>query len=109
MTGSEIQAALLTVSRETRKGSARRKDLQETDCNVRRRIDEANKPRVLAADCGGRAVLRIVRDAHLDRESEIGSIRTGLIPALDTSSNRVEDNGDIEDSWVLPLAGNLLS
>jgi hypothetical protein len=30
---------------------------------------------------------------------------TGLIPSLDCSSNRVEDDGEIEHSWVMPAFG----
>lgn len=85
-----------------------KRDLQETDSNVRRRVDEANKPGVLATFGRAIAIERIVRDTHLNRKGEIGAIRTSLIPTLDAGSDGVEDDSEVENARVLPLVSNLL-
>jgi len=61
--------------------------LQETNSDVRRRIDETNEPRISTAFGCTIAIEWIIRDTHLDGKGEIGAIGTSLIPSLDTGSD----------------------
>lgn len=80
---------------------------EESNGNVRARVDETDNPAILPAQGRVRSALvaerrRTIRDPELLCEGQIGAIRTRLVPALDGGSNGVEDNCDVQDLRQLP-------
>lgn len=71
-------------------------DSQEGDSNIWTRIDEANDPGVLLAGALSGTERSGVGYAEVLREAQVGTIGTSLIPSLDSGSNGVQDDREIE-------------
>ena len=87
--GSQIHPALWCDQRDQQRHTSYRY-LQQKDSEVRAGVDESDKPLVILTDTwalGCAWGIWTLIDAKRQRKGQIGSIRPGLIPALDGSSN----------------------
>jgi hypothetical protein len=105
--GSEIQAVLFNQQRSTKNSG----NLQECNGNIRTGVDESDFPLVVLT-LGGReavssAIVRRVPDFEVLRKTKVGAIGTSLIPALDSSSDRVEDDGEVQCFGMAPSVSDL--
>lgn len=50
-------------------------------------------------------MLELTVENTYDRETEISTVRTSLVPSLDSGADRADDNGEVERKRVPPAMG----
>ncbi len=106
--GSEIQQALETSQRVSPLGWFSFFNPHNSNCHIWSTIDRTNNPRISCTSPGNHTALTGIGNAEGLRVRQVGSVRSCLIPALYSSTNRVHYNREVESLRVLPAIGNFI-
>lgn len=92
--------------------------------NVGTRIDEPNEPTIAHLvrvafslslanaeflECVSLRISQSIHSSTYDWETQVGAVRTSLIPSLDSSTNRADNDGEVECQRVAPAMSSFES
>ena len=86
-------------------------DLQECNGNIRARIDEADDPGVLLSVRVRLVVFesRSIWNSKVLWKAQVGTVGAGLVPALNSGSDGIQDDGEVQNLGMLPAMENLVT
>lgn len=79
----------------------------ESTSNIRSSVDQTHEP--LVANLIWIAFGLSLSNAEFDGEGQVGSVRSGLVPSLNSSSDRAGDDGEVERQWMGPFVGSFVA